>query len=121
MSSGVAATRPIRFSPSQLQSWAPDSGLHRGDPAHAGVRGDPAQDDAVGPGRVGGQLRGEPDQYRLLVFGNESRGAQARSEVSRLVVRAGLPFAFSQRPAQVEHLLAQGADLVVERGGSWSR
>jgi len=70
---------------------APDSGLHRGDPPHVGVGGDPAQHDTVGQGRGRGQLRGEPDQNRVRLPGNESRGAQACGEAGRLVVRADRP------------------------------
>ena len=70
---------------------APDSALHRGDPPHVSVGGDPAQHDTVGQGRRPGQLRGEPDQNRVSLPRNESRGAQACGEVGRLVVRVGRP------------------------------
>jgi hypothetical protein len=95
-SAAAASGRSARTVPDQVLAEpapvrAPDSGLHRGDPAHVGIRGDPAQDDTAGQDGGGGQLRGEPDQDCLLLLGNESRGAQACGEVSRLVVGAGMP------------------------------
>ena len=84
---------------------APDSALHRGDPPHVSVGGDPAQHDTVGQGRRPGQLRGEPDQNRVRLPGNESRGAQACGEVSRLIVSAGLPPDGFAAPGEVVPLL----------------
>jgi hypothetical protein len=58
---------------------------------HVVVRGDPAQDDTAGQDGRGGQLRGETEQDCPLLMGSKSRGAQTCGQVSRLIVKAGLP------------------------------